>query len=111
MGREAIQRVVNLAKSIGMAVKTGKVLFGAKSALKNAKTGKARLIIVASNCPPEIRQDLEYYCKLSGIPLIVYDGTSLELGAVCGKPFTVSAMTIREPGDSDIMKVVVRKNV
>ncbi|RLG95322.1 50S ribosomal protein L30e, partial [Candidatus Bathyarchaeota archaeon] len=54
---------------------------------------------------------LEYYCKLSGIPLIVYDGTSLELGAVCGKPFTVSAMTIREPGDSDIMKVVVRKNV
>jgi len=94
-----------------MAVKTGKVLFGAKSALKNAKTGKARLIIVASNCPPETRQDLEYYCKLSGIPLIVYDGTSLELGAVCGKPFTVSAMTIREPGDSDIMKVVVRKNV
>jgi large subunit ribosomal protein L30e len=48
---------------------------------------------------------------LSGVPLIVYEGTSLELGAVCGKPFTVSAMTIREAGDSDILKAAVKKVV
>ncbi|KYH42022.1 MAG: 50S ribosomal protein L30 [Candidatus Bathyarchaeota archaeon B26-2] len=103
--------MVNINRAISMAVKTGKVLFGAKSALENAKTGKARLIVVASNCPLKTRLDLEYYCKLSGVPLIVYEGTSLELGAVCGKPFTVSAMTIRETGDSDILKVAVKKVV
>ena len=103
--------MVDLNKSISMAVKTGKVLFGANSALKSARLGRARLIIVASNCPKKIRDDIEYYCKLSGVPLLIYDGTSLELGAVCGKPFTVSAITIRETGDSDILKAMVKEGV
>jgi large subunit ribosomal protein L30e len=64
------------------------------------------MIIVASNCPDEIRKDLEYYCKLSNIPLITYRGSSIDLAAVCGKPFLVSALTIREPGDSEILRLV-----
>ena len=64
------------------------------------------MIIIASNCPKEIRSDLEYYCKLSRIPLIVYKGTSTDLAMVCGKPFIVSALTIREPGDSEILRLV-----
>jgi len=94
-----------------MAVKTGKVLLGANSALKSARLGRARLIIVASNCPKNIRDDIEYYCKLSGIPLLIYRGSSLDLGAVCGKPFMVSALVIREAGDSDILKLAVKENV
>ncbi|HIE14752.1 TPA: 50S ribosomal protein L30e [Candidatus Bathyarchaeota archaeon] len=103
--------MVDISRSISIAVKTGKVLFGVKSALKSAMTGKARLIIVASNCHLKTRLDLEYYCKLSRIPLLVFKGTSIELGAVCGKPFTVSALTIRETGDSDILEIAVKGNV
>ena len=103
--------MVDLNKSISMAVKTGKVLFGANSALKSARLGRARLIIVASNCPKNIRDDIEYYCKLSGIPLLIYRGSSLDLGAVCGKPFMVSALVIRDAGDSDILKLAVKENV
>ncbi len=98
--------MVDVNKAIAMAVKSGKVIFGAKSAIKNAKTGKAKLIIIAKNCPPKIREDIEYYCKLSQIPLIIYKGNSIELGAVCGKPFTVAALTIKDPGDSDILSLV-----
>ncbi len=97
---------MDLDKSIGAAVKTGKVLFGANSAIQSAKMGKAKMIVIASNCPQKIREDLEYYCKLSNIPLLVYKGTSFDLGAACGKPFIVSALTIREPGTSDILKFV-----
>jgi large subunit ribosomal protein L30e len=35
----------------------------------------------------------------------VYKGSSLDLAAVCGKPFTVSALSIREPGDSEVLKL------
>ncbi len=35
----------------------------------------------------------------------VYKGDSSDLGALCGKPFGVSALTIREPGDSNILKI------
>jgi len=98
--------MIDIDKAILTAVKTGKVSFGSNSAIQSAKTGKAKVIIVASNCPDEIRKDLEYYCRLSNIPLITYRGSSTDLAAVCGKPFLVSALTIREPGDSEILRLV-----
>jgi large subunit ribosomal protein L30e len=96
--------MIDLDKAISTAVKTGKVSLGANSAVQNAQTGKAKLIILAANCPESVRGDVEYYSKLSKVPLITYKGSSLDLAAVCGKPFSVSALSIREPGDSEILK-------
>jgi large subunit ribosomal protein L30e len=95
--------MIDIDKAIATAVKTGKVIFGANFALQNAKTGKVKLIILAANCPKTIREDIEYYCKLSNIPVITYKGSSIDLAAICGKPFTVAALSIREPGDSEIL--------
>lgn len=103
--------MIDINKAITTTVKTGKVLFGAQSATNIAKIGKAKLIIVAANCPQKIRDDIQYYCKLSNIPMIIYNGTSIELGAVCGKPFMVSALTIREQGGSNILKLAEAANV
>jgi large subunit ribosomal protein L30e len=97
--------MIDVDKAIATAVKTGKVSFGANAALQNAKTGKAKMIILAANCPTTIREDIEYYCKLSKIPLMTYKGSSLDLASLCGKPFTVSALSIREPGDSEILEI------
>ena len=103
--------MLDVNKAIVTTVKTGKVLFGTNNAMNNAKTRKAKLIIVASNCPQKTRGDIEYYSKLSNIPVTIYKGTNIDLGAVCGKPFKVSALTIREPGDSDILKLAEAENV
>jgi large subunit ribosomal protein L30e len=97
--------MIDVDKAIATAVKTGKVSFGANFALQNAKTGKAKLIILAANCPKEVHEDVEYYCGLSNVPVITYKGASMDLAAVCGKPFPVSALSIREPGDSEILRV------
>jgi large subunit ribosomal protein L30e len=97
--------MIDVNKAIATTVKTGKVLFGANNAVKSVKTGKAKLIVLAANCPRRVREDIEYYGKLSAIPVIIYNGTSIDLGAVCGKPFMVSALTIKDPGDSDILKL------
>ncbi|RLI29730.1 50S ribosomal protein L30e [Candidatus Bathyarchaeota archaeon] len=97
---------MSLDKAIAMAVKTGKVAFGAKTAIRSAKLRKAKLIVLAQNCPEDIKRDIEYYCRLSKIPVIIYEGSSIDLGLTCGKPFMVSALTIRDPGRSNILKVV-----
>jgi large subunit ribosomal protein L30e len=97
--------VIDVDKAIASVVKTGKVSFGADSATQNAKTGKAKMIVIAANCPKNIRDSIEYYSKLSAVPLLVYKGSALDLAAICGKPFTVSALSIREPGDSEILKL------
>lgn len=103
--------MIDVAKAIGTAVKTGKVVFGAESAVKNAQTGKARLIVISANCPAEVRGDVEYYSKLSGVNVVVYKGTSIDLGMACKKPFVVSALTVKEPGDSDILKLLEQPSV
>jgi large subunit ribosomal protein L30e len=97
--------MIDVNKAIATTAKTGKIQIGTRSALKSIKAKKARLIIIASNCPQSIREDIEYYCRLSEIPVSIYNGSSLDLGAVCGKPFEVSALTVREPGDSSILKI------
>ena len=101
--------MIDVNKAITTTAKTGKIQFGASSALKSAKTKKAKLILFASNCPQNIRENIEYYCKLSEIPVSVYKGESSDLGAMCGKPFDVSVLTIKEPGDSNILKITEGK--
>jgi large subunit ribosomal protein L30e len=101
--------MTDINKAIATAVKTGKVLFGSNNAMRSVRTKRAKLILLAENCPNRAREDIEYYSKLSAIPVVIYNGTSIDLGAACGKPFMVSTLTVREPGDSDILKLTRTK--
>ena len=103
--------MIDINKAIATTVRTGKVVFGAENTIKTAKARKAKLILIAANCPQDIREDIEYYCRLSNIPIIIYNGTSIDLGVACRKPFMVSALTIRDPGDSEILKLTEASNV
>lgn len=46
-------------------MKSGKYSLGYKSTLKTLRQGKSKLIIIASNCPPLRRSEIEYYAMLS----------------------------------------------
>ena len=98
--------MIDVDKAIATAVKTGKVSFGANTALQNAKTGKAKMIVLAANCPKDIKEQVEYYGKISKVPIMTYKGTSMDLAAVCNKLFIISALSIRETGDSEILKLI-----
>ncbi len=98
--------MADIGKSIRLAVDTGKVRFGSRDAVKAALNGEAKLIIVAENCPKPVKADIEHYAKMSSIALYAYDGTSIELGSLCGKPFPVAALSVVEAGNSDILDAV-----
>jgi large subunit ribosomal protein L30e len=97
--------MINIDKALASACKTGKVSYGANTALQNAKTGKAKMIVLASNCPKDIKEQIEYYGEISKVPVITHKGTSMDLAEVCSKLFIISAISIRETGDSDILKI------
>jgi large subunit ribosomal protein L30e len=98
--------MIDVDKALASVVKTGKVTFGANSALQNAKTGKAKMIVLASNCPKDIKEQVEYYGKISKVPVMTYKGTSIDLATVCNKLFIISALSIRETGDSEILRAI-----
>lgn len=93
-----------LSRAIRQCVDSGKVKFGSNEGLKTALFGSAKLIIVASNCPKDISSDALRFCKLSGIPSIVFDGTSMELGTVAGRPHPVAIMAVFDAGNSGILE-------
>ena len=102
--------MIDVNKAILSAVKTGKTTLGSKRTIEAARTGKAKLIILASNCPSPIRSDIEYYAQLSKIPVYMYSSSNTDLGIACRKPFTVTAMAIKEAGDSEILKLAETPN-
>ena len=94
----------DLARAIRQCVDSGKVEFGANTGVKRALAGKAKLVVLADNCPPEVRDDVLRFCKLSGVPTAVFEGTSVELGTVVGRPHPVSVLTVYDVGNSNIME-------
>jgi large subunit ribosomal protein L30e len=99
---------LDINKQIQILVKTGKVSFGVKEAIDAARFAKAKLLIIAANCPAQGRTDIAQYAKQSEVPVYDYAGTSLDLGAACQKPFVVAVLTVKEPGDSEILKLAAR---
>ena len=99
---------IDVNKQIQIAVRTGKVALGVKETLEAAKFAKAKLLILASNCPEDAKEDIIQYAKQGAVPVHTYPGTSLDLGSACGRRFAVSALTVKEPGDSEILKLAVQ---
>ena len=93
---------------IRRAVTTGKVVLGTERTLKSLRAKKAELIVVASNCRADALADLERYAKSSGTTLYRYPGSSVELGTASGKPFSVNAMAVLDPGSSNLLAAVGR---
>ena len=94
---------MDVDRGIRVAVDTGDVTLGSEKSIQSLKLGKGQLVVVAQNAPKDIIEDVEYYAKLSEIPYYIYEGTSVDLGSVCGKPFTVATLIVNDPGDSTIL--------
>jgi len=97
---------MDVNSAIKRILKTGKVVYGLNQSLKKIANKKVKLMIISKNIPKELKDKIEYYCKISGTKIFTYPGSSLELGEVCGKPFLVSSLAVLDEGDVDITELV-----
>ena len=96
----------SVAHAIRLCVDSGKVEFGTNAGMKKALSGAAKLLVISGNCPKEAMDDATRFCRLSGIPALVFEGTSIELGTVAGRPHPVAIMAVLDAGNSTIMQFV-----
>eukprot|EP00823_Brevimastigomonas_motovehiculus_P007119 TRINITY_DN6135_c0_g1_i1.p1 TRINITY_DN6135_c0_g1~~TRINITY_DN6135_c0_g1_i1.p1 ORF type:complete len:137 (+),score=22.87 TRINITY_DN6135_c0_g1_i1:53-412(+) len=89
---------------LALVMKSGKAALGIKTTLKSLRKGKGWLVIIADNCPPLLKSQIEYYAMLGKTGVHHYTGNNIDLGTACGKFFRVSALAITDAGDSDIIK-------
>jgi large subunit ribosomal protein L30e len=96
--------MADIANDIRLAVDSGKAALGINSVIDSIKNDTAKLLVVASKNRGDNVQDITHMAKISNIKVVIFEGTSMELGAVCGKPFSVSAVSIIEQGNSKILE-------
>ncbi|KAL7502368.1 hypothetical protein ACHAXN_000338 [Cyclotella atomus] len=97
------KNVESMNSRIKLVMKSGKAALGYKSALKSLRTGKAKLVLIASNCPPLRKSEVEYLAMLAKTSVHHYSGDNTELGTACGKLFNASVVSVLDAGDSDIL--------
>ena len=88
--------------SLRRAIRTGEVVLGSNETKDAILAGKAQLVVLAGNCPPDIKADLS---SGEGTHIHTFQGSSMQLGKACGKPFMVSALAVINPGESDIISL------
>ncbi len=87
----------DISKVLKNVISTGKVLIGTKQTISAVKNGKAQVVVVSSGCPARMLDEIK------GVPVIKYPGSVVDLGVACGKPFSIAALAVLEPGDSGIL--------
>jgi large subunit ribosomal protein L30e len=91
--------VIDVLRALRVATDTGDVRFGIREVRRAAKTKSAKLIVLASNCPEDAVD------KLGDVKLFRFAGNNVDLGAACGVPFSVAAVAVISPGESNILTV------
>lgn len=95
--------MADLNNDIRLAVDSGETAFGINMTSKLIQSNKAKMIVVASKNKEDRLSDIMHLAKISNIRVHVFDGTPMALGVVCGKPFSVSVLSIISPGNSNIL--------
>ena len=92
---------MDINKSLRLAIDSGDVHVGSKQACKAVESGKAKLVIIASNCP----QDTAETARSGKGAVHSFKGNNSVLGAACGKPFPISMVAILKEGKSDVLSL------
>lgn len=75
MGKKSKKGGETIASRLMLVMKSGKYTFGYKSTLKSLRAGKTKLILIANNCPPLRKSELEYYAMLAKCNVHHFNGS------------------------------------
>jgi len=87
---------MNLTEDIQSALKEGKVTIGYKKSLEFIKNDSPKFVVMAENIPARHRREIEHNAKLSGTKTEIFEGSSKELGVICGRPFPIMVLVIKK---------------
>jgi len=94
----------DLNNDLRLAVETGSVAFGVKETMRAITADKAKSVVISAKGKGTTLLDIIHLCNIAGIKVIKFKGNSMELGAVCGRPHSISSVAIIDPGTSKILE-------
>jgi len=86
---------MSLTSLIQEKVKTKEVVLGYNRVLKMLKTGKPKMVVIANNIPKDMKETIMHNARLAKVEVKEFENDNVNLGLVCGKPFSVSVLAIK----------------
>jgi large subunit ribosomal protein L30e len=75
------------------ALKEKELNLGESKTLKNLKLGKVKVVFLASNCKPGVRETIKEYNKHSSFEVFELEINAAEVGTICKKQFPISILS------------------
>jgi large subunit ribosomal protein L30e len=95
-----------LEKVIKDAIEAKKCSFGAKQVIGTIKNSK--LVVLTYSLPEKMVERIQEIAKTSKVPTLNYNGSSVELGRLCGTQFRISALSLRTLSETNL-KVITKE--
>lgn len=102
--------MASLDDELKRTIATGKVSLGTRSVLREIGLGRAKIVILSSNIEPSQKERILKLAEDSSVPVLEHRKPGIDLGNLCGKPFSVSAISVRDTGDSKITSLAGSRN-
>lgn len=83
-------------KELKTKLQENKAVIGMERVLKGLKEKSLSKVFLASNAPKNIREDVQYYAKLSNVPVSELNIDNEELGLFCKKNFFIAVLGTQE---------------
>lgn len=96
--------MADLNNDLRLAVDTGSVVLGTEETTKAISGNQAKLVVVSAKGKAEAVADIAHLCNIAGVKLLKFKGSSIELGTVCGKPYSINSLAVIEGGNSKILE-------
>jgi len=75
-------------------IKTKSLVIGTERTIKNLKLGRVEKVILSSNCPENVVDDVNHYSGTSKTETVKVSYPNEELGVICKKPYSISVLSI-----------------
>ena len=82
---------MNIEEIVKRAIKENKALIGYRRSLKYIRSNNPELVILAKNAPESIKKVI----LNSNVRVVIFDGSSKELGTICGRPHPITTIVIK----------------
>lgn len=86
---------MDLKEEIQNATKTDNIILGYRRSVRYIKMHKSKLVVMAGNTPENMKKELVHNAKVAGAILETFNGSSMDLGVFCGKPFPIAVLVIK----------------
>jgi ribosomal protein L30E len=61
------------------------------------------LVIVSKDIPGDLKESLEYYCRLASVPLKSVNVNSVDFGSSLARAHAIASVSVLDEGESNIL--------